>query len=135
MTDQHERLYILSFDHRGSFKKGLMGISADPTAQQRERISELKMIIYDGFERAIADGAPRDACGVLVDEEFGTEIARAARADGLTLAMPVERSGRSGPPPCRALAENHRPGRRLHWPRDRPHDLAGGAQRAPRRPA
>jgi len=88
-----QRLYILSFDHRGSFKKGLMGITGEPTAPQRDRIAELKTIIYDGFGRAIADGAPQDSCGVLVDEEFGAEIARAAHADGFTLAMPVERSG------------------------------------------
>jgi len=87
------RLYILSFDHRGSFKKGLMGITGEPTAQQREQISELKTIIYDGFERAISVGAPAEAYGVLVDEEFGAEIARSARAAGFTLAMPVERSG------------------------------------------
>jgi myo-inositol catabolism protein IolC len=31
---------------------------------------------------------------VLVDEEFGGEVARAARAAGIALAMPVERSGR-----------------------------------------
>ena len=86
-------LYILSFDHRGSFKKGLMGITGEPTAPQRQQISDLKTIIYAGFERAIADGAPRDSCGVLVDEEFGAEIARSARSDGFTLAMPVERSG------------------------------------------
>ncbi len=70
-----------------------MGITGEPTAQQRERISELKLIIYDGFRRAVADGAPADSCGVLVDEEFGTKIARSAGMEGLTLAMPVERSG------------------------------------------
>ncbi len=92
-TTTDQRLYILSFDHRGSFKKGLMSIAGEPTGQQRAQISELKTVIYAGFERAIADGAPRDACGVLVDEEFGAEIARSARAAGFTLAMPVERSG------------------------------------------
>ncbi len=92
-ASEQERLYILSFDHRGSFKKGLMGIAAEPTRQERERISELKALIYDGFQRAIAEGAPRQACGVLVDEEFGVDIARAARGEGFTLAMPVERSG------------------------------------------
>lgn len=86
-------LYLLSFDHRGSFKTGLMGITREPTGQERKRISELKAMIYDGFERAIADGAPRESCGVLVDEEFGTDVARAARGEGFTLAMPVERSG------------------------------------------
>ena len=90
---EQQRLYILSFDHRGSFKKGLMGITAEPTAQERERISQLKGLIYDGFQRAVADSAPERWCGVLVDEEFGADIARSAQAEGLTLAMPVERSG------------------------------------------
>jgi len=87
------RLYMLSFDHRGSFKQGLMGITGKPTQQERQRISTLKTLIYEGFKRAIADGAPRDCCAVLVDEEFAAEIARSARHDAFTLAMPVERSG------------------------------------------
>src|SRR5215211_1091354 len=70
-----------------------MGIAGEPTSEERERISELKALIYDGFERAIADGAPRQSCGVLVDEEFGAGIAGSARAKGVSLAMPVERSG------------------------------------------
>jgi myo-inositol catabolism protein IolC len=92
-ASEQQRLYILSFDHRGSFKKGLMGIAGEPTSEERERISALKTLIYDGFERAIADGAPRQSCGVLIDEEFGAGIARSARAEGVCLAMPVERSG------------------------------------------
>jgi myo-inositol catabolism protein IolC len=91
-SEQH-RLYILSFDHRGSFKKGLMRIAGEPTSEERQRISELKALIYDGFQRAIADGAPRESCGVLIDEEFGTDIAHTARREGFILAMPVERSG------------------------------------------
>ena len=91
-ASEQQRLYILSFDHRGSFKKGLMGIAGEPSSEERKR-SALKALIYDGFERAIADGAPRHSCGVLVDEEFGTDIARAARGEGFILAMPIERSG------------------------------------------
>jgi myo-inositol catabolism protein IolC len=87
------RLYMLSFDHRGSFEKGLMGIAGEPTPTERQRISELKALIYQGFTRAIADGAPREHCAVLVDEEFGSDIARSARREAYTLAMPVERSG------------------------------------------
>jgi myo-inositol catabolism protein IolC len=88
-----QRLYMLSFDHRGSFKKGLMEIAGVPTQEQRQRISQLKTLIYEGFTRAIARGAPRESCGLLIDEEFGTDIARSARREGFTLAMPVERSG------------------------------------------
>ncbi|MCS7172564.1 MAG: DUF2090 domain-containing protein [Armatimonadetes bacterium] len=85
-------LYILAFDHRESFKR-LVGVSGEPTPEERSRISEAKAVIFEGFERALAEGAPRDACGILVDEEFGAEIARAARGKGYLLAMPVEKSG------------------------------------------
>jgi myo-inositol catabolism protein IolC len=88
------RLYMLSFDHRGSFEHGLLGIAGEPDEAERGRIRALKALIYDGLQRAIAAGAPKHACGLLVDEEFGAGIARSARAAGLTLAMPVERSGR-----------------------------------------
>jgi myo-inositol catabolism protein IolC len=93
VTTPGRQLYMLSFDHRGSFKKDLMRIPGEPTHDERRRICALKMLIYEGFLRAIADGAPRASCAVLVDEEFGAAIARSARRANLTLAMPVERSG------------------------------------------
>ena len=88
------RFYLLSFDHRGSIEKELLDLTTEPNADERARISALKEIIYAGFRRAVAGGAPNDACGVLVDEEFGAEIARSAKAAGYTLAMPVEQTGR-----------------------------------------
>lgn len=94
MSAAGQRLYMLSFDHRGSFKTGLMGIAGEPTDDESRRISELKTLIYEGFERAIAAGAPRDSSAILVDEEFGADIARSARGENFTLAIPVERSGR-----------------------------------------
>jgi myo-inositol catabolism protein IolC len=93
MTGSGQQLYMLSFDHRGSFKHGLMGIPGEPTEDERRGISAFKMLIYEGFLRAIAHGAPRASCAVLVDEEFGAGIARSARRASFTLAMPVERSG------------------------------------------
>jgi myo-inositol catabolism protein IolC len=86
-------LYVLAFDHRGSFQKKLMGIEGSPTPEQVEQISDAKMLIFEGFREAIAQGAPRDAAGLLVDEQFGAEIARQARQEGLVFAMPVEKSG------------------------------------------
>jgi myo-inositol catabolism protein IolC len=85
-------LYILAFDHRGSFLK-MAGIKGEPTPEDTRRISETKRVIFDGFRRAVASGAPAEAAGVLVDEQFGADIARAARAAGHILAMPVEKSG------------------------------------------
>jgi myo-inositol catabolism protein IolC len=86
-------LYILAFDHRGSFQKKLIGIAGDPSAEEAARISEAKGVIFEGFRQAVADGAPRESAGLLVDEQFGADIARTARGEGYVFAMPVEKSG------------------------------------------
>jgi myo-inositol catabolism protein IolC len=86
-------LYILAFDHRGSFQKKMLGIAGQPTPEESLRISDAKRVIFEGFQRAIEEGAPRDASGMLVDEQFGGDLAREAKAQGYTLAMPVEKSG------------------------------------------
>src|SRR6266571_1353301 len=86
---------MLAFDHRGSFRKDLFGISGTPSAEEHERIADSKRVIYEGFEHAVADGLPADEGGLLVDEEYGTDVARRARAAGFTLAMPVEKSGQA----------------------------------------
>ncbi len=86
-------LYMLAFDHRGSFRKDLFGIAGTPSPADRERISDSKRVIYEGFERAVGDGLSPGAAGLLVDEEYGVDVARRARARGFMLAMPVEKSG------------------------------------------
>jgi myo-inositol catabolism protein IolC len=88
-------LYILAFDHRGSLRKEMFGISGEPSPAEAARISDAKTLIFDGFRQALVDGAPRDGAGVLVDEEAGAEVARAAKAVGVVVAMPVERTGRA----------------------------------------
>jgi myo-inositol catabolism protein IolC len=86
-------LYLMAFDHRGSFEHDLFGASEPVSAEVHAGITRVKEIIFDAHERALADGAPVSACGVLVDEEFGAGVARRAKAEGVPLAMPVERSG------------------------------------------
>jgi len=86
-------LYILAFDHRGSFQKKMFGIKGEPTAEQTETIADAKRVIFEGFLTALGEGAPRDAGGLLVDEQFGADVAKEAHKDGLLLAMPVEKSG------------------------------------------
>jgi len=86
-------LYILAFDHRGSFQKKFFGISGEPTPEEAERISDAKMVIYEGFRKAVDAGAPKDAAGFLVDEQFGGDIARIGKKEGFLFAMPVEKSG------------------------------------------
>ncbi|MGZ4310954.1 MAG: 2-deoxy-5-keto-D-gluconate 6-phosphate aldolase domain-containing protein [Solirubrobacteraceae bacterium] len=89
------KLYILAFDHRGSFQKKMFGIEGDPTPEQTATIADAKHLIYEGMEVAVKRGLDASATGVLVDEQFGGEIPQQAKAAGLKLAMPVEKSGQN----------------------------------------
>jgi 5-dehydro-2-deoxygluconokinase len=87
------KLFILAFDHRGSFQKKMFGIQGDPSPEQTRTISDAKHLIYEGLVVATQDGAEAGATGCLVDEQFGGSIPEDAKARGLKLAMPVEKSG------------------------------------------
>ncbi len=89
------KLYILAFDHRGSFQKKMFGIEGDPTAEQTATIADAKHLIFEGMQIAVERGAEAGATGVLVDEQFGGDIPAQARSGGLKLAMPVEKSGQN----------------------------------------
>src|SRR5947209_19346238 len=89
------KLYILAFDHRGSFQKKMFGIEGDPTPEQTETIADAKHLIFEGMEKAVQQGAQAGATGVLVDEQFGGDIPAHAHRDGLKLAIPVETSGQN----------------------------------------
>jgi myo-inositol catabolism protein IolC len=90
------KLYILAFDHRGSFQKKMFGIEGDPTPEETARIADAKHLIYEGMVKAVeTDSVQEDQVGVLVDEEFGGSIPQEAKARGLKLAMPVEKSGQN----------------------------------------
>jgi myo-inositol catabolism protein IolC len=89
------KLYILAFDHRGSFQKKMFGIEGDPTPAEHEQIEDAKKLIFEGMEIAVERGVEASATGVLVDEEFGSDIPKLAREHGLKLSMPVEKSGQN----------------------------------------
>ena len=87
-------LYLLAFDHRGSFEKGLFGTKEPVSAEVKAGIVDTKELIFDAHLEVVKDGrVPASAAGVLVDEEFGSSVARKAKTEGAPLAMPVERSG------------------------------------------
>lgn len=87
------KLYILAFDHRGSFLKKWFGITGEPTAQERTRVREAKNLIFDGMVVAAEAGEDPSVLGVLVDEEYGDDIIATAKKHGLVTAMPVEKTG------------------------------------------
>ncbi len=86
-------LYILAFDHRGSFQKRFFGIEGDPDAEQTAIIADAKHLIFEGLLQAVSAGADPAVTGVLVDEQFGSTVPEEAREAGLKVAMPAERSG------------------------------------------
>lgn len=86
-------LYLLPFDHRNSYVRGMFDYSTPLGAAQQRRVEDSKHLIYEGFLLAAENGIPKAAAGVLVDEAFGAAILRDARARGFVTALSVERSG------------------------------------------
>jgi myo-inositol catabolism protein IolC len=90
-----QKLYILAFDHRGSFQKKFFGIDGEPDSEQTAIIADAKHLIFEGMLQAIGAGADPAVTGVLVDEQFGSTVPAEAHERGLILAMPAERSGQN----------------------------------------
>ena len=88
-------LYILPFDHRGSFQNKLFGWTGTLTADQTAQIAASKQVIYDGFKAALRDEVPDFRAGILVDEQFGAAILKDAWAHHFTTACPAEKSGQT----------------------------------------
>ena len=87
------KLYILAFDHRGSFQKKMFGIQGDPTPEETHTIADAKQLIYEGMVKAV-ERAPRPgppACSWT--SSSARDIPAEAKEAGLVLSMPVEKSG------------------------------------------
>ena len=94
MTAGYDKpLYIVPFDHRGSFQTKLFGWKGTLTAEQTAEIAAAKQVVYDGFKTALKGGVARDKAGILVDEQFGAAILRDAAQQGYITACPAEKSG------------------------------------------
>ena len=77
------KLYILAFDHRGSFQKKFFGIEGEPDPEQTAIIADAKHLIFEGMLVAVGAGADPAVTGVLVDEQFGSSVPTEARERGL----------------------------------------------------
>jgi myo-inositol catabolism protein IolC len=85
-------LCLLAMDHRASLARDVYGVP-EPDAELTDRIRRDKQHIFAGLLEVRRDHHARAHLGVLVDEHYGSEVARRARALGVPLAMPVEASG------------------------------------------
>src|SRR5882724_7723146 len=86
-------LYILPFDHRGSFQTKLFGWTGALSLQQTAEVAAIKQVVYDGFKAAVDAGVPKEKGAILVDEQFGAAILRDATAHAYATACPAEKSG------------------------------------------
>jgi len=91
--DFDKPLYILPFDHRGTFQTQMFGWKGALTLEQTAQIAGAKRVIYDGFKAAIASGVPKDKAGILVDEQFGAVLLRDAAQHAYLTSCPAEKSG------------------------------------------
>jgi myo-inositol catabolism protein IolC len=89
----NQPLYILPFDHRGSFQTGMFGWKGALSPEQTAQIAAAKQVIYDGLKAAVAAGVPKDRAGILVDEQFGAAILRDSARSGYITCAPAEKSG------------------------------------------
>src|SRR5260370_38419329 len=87
------KLYILAFDHRGSFQKKMFGIAGDPTPEETATIADAKRLIFEGMLEAVKRGADPGATGVLIDEQFRSDGPEQPRAHRRKLPVPGEKAG------------------------------------------
>lgn len=85
-------LYILPFDHRGSFMK-MIKAQSPPSDADVEKARKYKGLIYKAFEKSVEEGVPKDSAGILVDEWLGTNVINSAKKGGFIHAVPFEKSG------------------------------------------
>jgi myo-inositol catabolism protein IolC len=88
-----KQLYVLPFDHRGTFQKKMFGWEGALTPEQTAQIAAVKQVIYEAFKAAIAAGVPQEKAGILVDEQFGAAVLRDAAKHNYLTACPAEKSG------------------------------------------
>lgn len=87
-------LYVLPFDHRDSYVSGMFHFEPPLTAAQHQVVCDSKQVIYEGFQKALARGVPKDYAAILVDEQFGKAILDDARHQGYLRALSTEKSGK-----------------------------------------
>lgn len=94
LPDRTHPLFILAMDHRGSFEK-LFGVDGTaPTPAELARMRTAKQLIFSGLVRAAPEVGAAGP-GVLVDEQLGAQVLLDARLSGVSVAMPVEKSGQT----------------------------------------
>ena len=97
MTIGYDRpLYVLPFDHRGTFQKEYVRLAGDGRTEQTAKIAAMKWVIFVGFQAALQHDTPAPKAGILVNEQFGADILRDASRCGF-IGFAVGRTSFWGP--------------------------------------
>ncbi|MDQ1513539.1 MAG: hypothetical protein QOC59_1381 [Microbacteriaceae bacterium] len=95
MAAIHSSLFLLAMDQRDSIEQKLYELKAAPTPVEAASIAANKLLVFRGLLDAVEDLPEGARPGFLVDEQYGASPAVLAAAnDRLSLAMPLEASGR-----------------------------------------
>ncbi|PRC91057.1 2-deoxy-5-keto-D-gluconate 6-phosphate aldolase domain-containing protein [Solimicrobium silvestre] len=86
-------LYLLPFDHRDSYVRDMFHFQLPLSNEQHKKIVASKQLIYEGFLAALDSDELKSRAGILVDEQFGTEILQNAIKRTCIRAISVEKSG------------------------------------------
>lgn len=86
-NDLDQPLAALAFDHRE-----LAFSSVRAAGITRHQIRQAKELIFEAYRLAVERGLDGARPALLIDEEFGADIAHRAIATGSTVIMPVERA-------------------------------------------
>ncbi len=85
-------LFILPFDHRGSFQKMLFPETKELSADQKDVVRQRKRSIFEAMKKIGAKRGYQDL-GVLVDEEYGADIHTECKKLGIRNILTMEKSG------------------------------------------
>jgi 5-dehydro-2-deoxygluconokinase len=87
-------LFVLPFDHRGSFMEEMFGVRGEPTVEDIDRVKFYKGMIYGGFKLAMLHGlVPKESAAILADEEYSDEVLCDAKNNGFRICVCAEKSG------------------------------------------
>ncbi len=92
-SDYGTPLYLLAFDHRSSFERGLFGATPPLSPEVHDGIVAAKEIIFEANQLAVAAGAPVPRPGCSWTRSSARPWPDRALEADVPLAMPVERSG------------------------------------------
>jgi 5-dehydro-2-deoxygluconokinase len=94
MMPERNELFVLPFDHRGSFMEEMFGVTGKPSKEDMDKVRFYKGMIYGGFKIAMLHGiVPKRSAAILADEEFSDEVLCDAKNNGFRTCVCAEKSG------------------------------------------